>query len=55
MVRATDTLTVEWVDLDAIRWDDQPIDEQQVEFYAHMFAGNDDHLTPPMCIVVRTS
>lgn len=48
MIRDEDTLEVRWVPLDAIQWDDQPIDPAQVQFYAGMLATRPGHLSPPV-------
>lgn len=41
-------LTVEWVPLDAIIFDDQPIDPAQVTFWATLYQGTDSHCAPPI-------
>jgi hypothetical protein len=48
VIDAADTLTIEWVTLEDILWDDQPLDPAQVDFYAGMLTGHDGHLSPPV-------
>lgn len=48
MIPAAAALEVDWVDLAAVRFDAQPIDPAQVEFYTDALAGHDGHLAPPI-------
>lgn len=47
-IAAEQPVTVAWVNLTDVVWDDQPIDEPQVQFYADLLAGHTGHLSLPV-------
>ena len=54
VISAAARIDVEWIPLEDVRFDRQPIDRAQVDFYTRLLTGNGDHVGPPILNADRT-